>query len=215
MPRWLALLAMLAHLAPAPAAAESGPRPASPSRRGAEWLARARARVRLPEGIARPLRLGICQVRGHCTLAADRLEARLPHGLARAFHRVRLASPLALAAFAGQKLAEDPVFMGAVGIGASVLQHLEIPAMIALGVNPGLAVAIHELTEIPVNLAIVCWRQHSLRADRSQSFFGTLRGLGRDYRDFVEKRRQENRRFMAERSLAARGALPTLAAALP
>ncbi len=216
MLRPLVALALLVLLGLEPIArAEHAATPPTLRQRSSAWLARVRERMKLPETIARPLRLGLCRARGSCTLVADRLEAKLPAGAARLFHKVRLASPLALVGFVGKKVAEDPIFLSSLGVASTVVQHLEIPALIALGVNPALALAVHELTETPVNLALICWRQHHLREDRSQSFLGTLRGLGREYRAFAETRREENRRFMASRAGARPGSLPSLAASLP
>ena len=144
----------------------------------------------------------LCVARGYCTLAADRVEAALPKRLARGYGKLRLLSPGHLAAFTGQKFKGDPLFLSSFGVAYPVATHLQIPAYIAMGMNPVAAVVVHEALEIPLGLGILAWRQHHLRKDRSQTFRGTLRSLGREHSEFARSRQQESRRFMKQRARA-------------
>ena len=142
----------------------------------------------------------LCVARGYCTLAADRIEGALPKPLARGYSKLRLASPGHLAAFTGHKFAKDPLFLSSFGVAYPIAAHMQVPVYIALGMNPVAAVAVHEAVEIPLGLGILAWRQHALRKDKSQTFGGTLKALGREHADFARDRQQESRRFMKQRA---------------
>jgi len=206
--RQLATALILALLLPSleyAARADTAVSEAAPARKAGKvsaWMLRMQQKIHLPDRIRRPIEAKLCLVRGTCTLMADRLEHSLPPTLGRLAHKLRLLSPLAAGGFAVSKFKQDPVFLTGFGVASTILQNLEIPAMIALGVNPGVALAIHEIAEPPINLAVIAWRQHHLRKDRSQSFLTTVRGLASEYRDHVESRIEENRAFMKQRQAA-------------
>lgn len=157
----------------------------------------------------------LCVARGYCTLAADRIEKALPKKMANRYAKLRLASPGHLAAFTAQKFSQDPLFLSSFGVAYPIASHLQIPAFIAMGMNPAVALVLHEAVEIPVGLGILAWRQHALRKDKSQSFGGTLRTMGKEHAEFARSRQQESRRFMKRRAQARqRGSLSQMGAAL-
>ena len=156
-------------------------------------------KLHIPQ-LRRSINRKLCVARGYCTLAADRLESKLPRRLATGYKKLRLLSPGHLAAFSGHKFKRDPLFLSSFGVAYPVATHLQIPAFIALGMNPVAAVIAHEVVEIPLGLGILAWRQHHLRKDKSQSFGGTLKALGREHSKFATARQQESRRFMKQRA---------------
>jgi len=148
---------------------------------------------------------------GYTTLAADKLERKLPDRAGKAFHKLRLLAPGHLSGFAATKFKQDPVFLSGFGVAYPIAAHLQIPAFIALGMNPGVALVAHEITEIPMSLGILTWRQHQLRKDRSQTFGQTLKGLGKEYKVFADKDMQRSRRMMRRylKAKKARAQKPT------
>ena len=157
-------------------------------------------KLHLPQ-LKRSLARKLCVARGYCTLAADRVEKALPKRLAKGYSKLRLASPGHLAAFTGSKFKQDPLFLGSFGVAYPIATHLQIPAFIAMGMNPAAALVAHEVIEIPLGLGILAWRQHALRKDKSVGFGGTLKSLGKEHAEFARSRQQESRRFMKQRAM--------------
>lgn len=151
--------------------------------------------------VARRAKHASMLLRGHLTLAMDRFELGLSPSLARSVHRIRAFSPLSLSGFAFRKIRRDPVFLATYGAFTFGFSNLQTPLLIAMGVSPLAAAAIRVVTGTPVDLGVLLWREHRQhrRRDPNATLRGTLRHVGREYSRFVEERRAENRRFMAER----------------
>lgn len=157
-----------------------------------------KSRVRMPRRVKKvyhAARKRAHLLQGYCTLAVDRLQACLPRPFATTLDRIRLFSPGAMSNFAITKFKQDPRFLAMFGAASSIGWHLAVPAAICLGVNPALAVVGHDFVEGPINIAVILLRQHQLRADRSQSFWGTMKGLGREYGEIARSGRERNRRY--------------------
>lgn len=135
-------------------------------------------------------------LQGYCTLGIDRLQGCLPRPFASTLDRIRLFSPGAMSDFAITKFKQDSAFLATFGVVSPTAWHLSVPVAIWFGVNPALAVAGHEFIEGPFNMAVILLRQHHLRADRSQSFWGTMKGLGREYAEIARSGRERSRRFV-------------------
>ena len=159
-------------------------------------------KLRLPPKVKKAIKYKLCVARGFCTLAADRVERALPGRLGRGFHKARLLSPGHLSAFAAKKFKQDPRFLAGFSVAFPLSMHAAVPVGISLGLNPVAALVLHEVLEPPLALGILAWRQHHLRTDRSQTFRGTLRSLGTDYKAFAKVERKKSRRFMAQRARA-------------
>jgi hypothetical protein len=132
----------------------------------------------------------------YCTLAADRVQACLPRPLARGFGKLRMLSLGNMGSFAGKKFVEDPGFLTTFGVASPIAWHLTIPVAIAAGVNPAVAIVGHEIIEAPFNIGVILWRQHYLakQANPNQTFWRSMKQVGRDYRDNAEVNQARNRR---------------------
>jgi hypothetical protein len=155
------------------------------------------------------------------TAAGDALEAGLGPVGARRVHTLRAFNPLAIAAFAVNKIRKDPWFFATYGTFSLALSLGSMPAMLALGVPPAIATTLP--LGPPVDLVAVTLREHFRRKDRSRSFWGTLGSLRREYTAFGQERRKKNRTFIygdAARGFISHGepgptsATPTPASAL-
>lgn len=177
----------------------------------ARTLERWMSRLHLPPKLQAAIDKRVCLVRGKCTLLADRIEAKLPPRLSRGFHKLRDVSPLAMSSFAAHEFKKDRVFLATAGTATVLGVHLEVPVLLALGVNPVVTGVVHEVTEPLFLLGLVAWRQHHLR--KGSTFVGTLKHLGREYKQYVRGRREENRAFMRERA-AKQSTLRALGAGL-
>ncbi len=153
-------------------------------------------RLRIPPKVKRKIRRGVKIAKGYGTLAADKIQASLPRRLSKGFAKARMFAPTSLGGFAGHKFSQDKLFLGSFGVAYPVATHLQIPAFVYLGMDPVTAVVAHEVIEVPLSLGILAWRQHHIREDRSQSFGGTLKKLGKDYRDYAKKQQSNSRRFI-------------------
>ena len=172
-------------------------------------------RLRLPPKLKRKIRRGVKIAKGYGTIAADKIQRSLPRRLSKGFAKVRLMAPTTLGGYAGSMFKKDPVFLGSFGVAYPIATHLQIPAFVYLGMDPVTALVVHEVTEIPLSLGILAWRQHHIREDRSQNFGGTLKKMGVDYRAFAKKEQASSRRYMkAYKRLKQRNQLRKLSAGL-
>lgn len=150
------------------------------------------------------------------TAAGDALEAGLGPVGARRVHKLRAFNPLAIAAFAVQKIRKDPWFFATYGTFSLALSIGSMPAMLALGVPPAIATTLP--LGPPVDLVAVTLREHFRREDRSRSFWGTLGSLRREYTAFGKERRKKNRSFLygdAARDFISHGEPGPTSATLP
>lgn len=216
--RLLTALLLLLVLVPGPALArQAAPAPARLSRpaKGLRLKARLRlARIKLKRSaLGRGMKRATMNLRGGMTWLGDRIELNAPGSLGRGFHRLRRLSPFSLGAFALHKLRQDPWFSSAYGTWSLGFSNAVIPLSMALGFGPVAAAGIRLATGLPVDLAALTLRQHHLmrKKDPGITWGGTLRQLSQEYVTFSNRRRQENRAFMAGK--AANG-LRSLAAPL-
>lgn len=163
-------------------------------------VARALSHLKLPPKIKAAVDRRILGLRLQCTRLADRLECKLPPRLRPAFEKLRLLNPLSLAGFAAGKFRQDPVFLAGYGVISKAVDLVKLPLLLAGGVNPLVALAVDQVTGVPLTLGVIVWRQHHLRQDRSQTFRQTTRILFGEYRDFALARRAEDRQLLAERA---------------
>ena len=153
-------------------------------------------RLKIPPKLKRKIRRGVKIAKGYGTLTADKIQRALPSKLGNGFAKIRLAAPTTLGGFAGHMFKKDPLFLGTFGVAYPVAVHLQVPALMAVGMDPVSAVVVHEVVEIPLSLGILAWRQHHIREDRTQSFGGTLKKMGKDYGAFARKEQASSRRFI-------------------
>jgi len=172
-------------------------------------------RLRLPPKVRKKIRRGVKIAKGYGTLAADKVQRVLPRRLGKGFAKIRLAAPTTLGGFAGHMFKKDPLFLGSFGVAYPIAVHLQVPALMAMGMDPVSAVVVHEVAEIPVSLGILAWRQHHIRKDRSQTFGGTLKKMGKDYGQYAKKEQASSRRFIkAYKKLKQRNQLRKMSAGL-
>ncbi len=138
-------------------------------------------------------------VRGQLTYTADRLENRLPAGSRRArlFRKVRSVSPLSLGAFSYHKFKQDPVFLGAYKGFSWTFAKVGPPVLLKLGAGVTTSLLLPALIGVPMDLSFILGREHQLRKRQNpqQTLGQTARELSGDYKEFVENRRQQNRRY--------------------
>lgn len=148
--------------------------------------------------VGRGVRYRSWQLRGKTTLLLDRVERNLSPRLAHVFHNARNLNPFSLVGFACRKLARDPVFLSAYGAWSLGFASLQLPVMLGLGFGLTAAIGVRAATGLPVDLAVLWWRQHQLRkrADPGATPLGTLRLLGSQHSAFAERRRRRSRRFV-------------------
>ncbi len=143
------------------------------------------------------------------TQSADWVEHRLPSAGGRVFHTLRALDPIGLGAFAFDRIKRDPVFFATYGTWSLVFSNAMVPILIGAGLSPVAATVSRFVTGTPIDLLALAWRTHARRKDRSQSFWGTVRGLGHDYKVFTEARRERNRGRLGADRLRSRDAVPS------
>lgn len=138
-------------------------------------------------------------VRGKLTHTADLFEHRLPPGSRRirAFQKLRSLSPLSLGAFSYHKFKRDPVFLGAYKGFSWTFGKVAPAVMLKMGVGVSASFIVPGVVGTAMDLALILGREHHLRKRQNpdQTLRQTAKGLLGDYKVYVEKRRQQNRRY--------------------
>lgn len=136
-------------------------------------------------------------IRGQITHTADGLELRMPRGPARLFHKARAYSPLSMGAFTYKKFKQDPVFLGSYKGFSWLFGKVGPPVLFKMGAGLSTSLLLPSLIGVPMDLGFIFGREHHLRkrANADQTLRLTARQLTGDYRDFVDHRRQQNRRY--------------------
>jgi hypothetical protein len=138
---------------------------------------------------------------GALTWLGDRIESNTPTTGRRVVNRLRALNPLSLTSFALQKFKQDPWFLSIYSTWSFGFSNSTFPLALALGATLPVAGAIRIASGVPVDLAVLYWRQHHLmkKKDPNVTWGDVRKHLGKEYGEFVVKRRQENRDFMAGR----------------
>jgi hypothetical protein len=134
------------------------------------------------------------------TRLGDRIEHDMPAGRGRRiFGKLRKLNPGSLGAFALHKFKQDPWFLSIYGTWSFGFSNGVFPLALALGAGPWTAAGIRLLCGVPVDTVVLLWRQHYLmkKTDPGVTWGDVRRQLGREYNEFLVKRRRENRDFMA------------------
>lgn len=178
-------------------------------------VARALERIKLPPRLKNAIDKRVQNLRLQCTRLADRVECRLPGRMRPAFQKLRLFNPLTVSGFAARRFRQDPVFLASYGVISHAVDFVKMPLLLGAGVNPLVALAVDQVTGTPLTLAVIAWRQHHLRTDRSQTFRQTTRNLFGEYREFALARRAEDRQLIAGRAGSGLAALGSGLSAAP
>ena len=159
------------------------------------------ARMRLGRSrLARGLTRISWNIRGRMTQLGDRIEHDMPTRRGRRIvGKLRTLNPLSLGAFGLHKFKQDPWFLSTYGTWSFGFSNAVFPLALALGAGPWTAAGIRLLSGVPVDTAVLFWRQHYLmkKTDPDVTWGDVRRQLGREYNEFLVRRRQENRDFMA------------------
>ena len=137
--------------------------------------------------------------RGQLTFLADGIEGRLPQGSrrARAFRKLRDYSPMAVPACSYHKFKQDPVFLGGYKGFSWTFAKVAPAVMLKVGAGVSASLVVPAIIGNVMDLTMIFGREHQLRKrlNPEQTLRQTAKGLGKDYRGFVENRRQQNRRY--------------------
>jgi hypothetical protein len=172
--------------------------------RARQWFAKTRA-GKAAVRVGKKLGWQSKKLRARLTWLADGLERSLPPRMSRGLHMLRSVNPFATGAYAFHKVEQDPAFMIGYGVLSSTLGKLQTPTMLALGASVPATTITSILLGPPLDFTVLTLREHHRRTDRSRSYWGTVKAVGREYKQFVSDRRAQNRAFGAKLGLKPLG----------